>query len=285
MKVFETWFNDLIEKNVLGELFDATIKSVILFIVVSVGISIVQKVVRKFFAVQRDKISSVNERRNITLQKLTENIVSYTGYFFAFIVILEFFGIKATALIAGAGVIGLAIGFGAQNFVKDIVTGFFIIFESQFSVGDWVRIGVIEGTVIEIGIRTTKIRGIHGELNIIPNGSILEVVNYSVYNSIAIVDVGISYESDLDKAMLIIAEELKHLKEKYEDLQSEPVLLGVQNFGASEVTLRITAETTPSKHFVIAREIRKDIKYILERHGIEIPYPKMVLMNTNQPAK
>lgn len=106
---------------------------------------------------------------------------------------------KVGALLAGAGVAGLAIGFGAQSLVKDVISGFFIIFEDQFSVGDYVVVSKAEGTVEEIGLRTTKIKSWTGERHVIPNGNITEVINYSVHNGLAVVDINIPYESNIEE--------------------------------------------------------------------------------------
>ncbi len=117
--------------------------------------------------------------------RLLQNVFSYAIYFVAGVMILETLSVDVRGLLAGAGIVGLAVGFGAQNLVKDIITGFFIIFEDQFSVGDYVRVGTFEGTVEEIGLRTTKIKSWTGEINILPNGSIVEVTNFSLHNSVA----------------------------------------------------------------------------------------------------
>src|SRR5690625_3614670 len=116
-------------------------------------------------------------------------MLSYIVYFTAFIMILSTLGIEVMPLLAGAGVAGLAIGFGAQNLVRDVISGFFIIFEDQFSVGDYVGVAGIEGTVEEIGLRTTKVLSWTGEMNVVPNGDVTQVTNYSLHNGLAIVDI------------------------------------------------------------------------------------------------
>lgn len=242
-------------------------------IVVKVG----KIVIRKVFEVRMKAPLRYTERRQNTLLKLLQNGLAYVVYFAAILAVLSALDINVTGLLAGAGVLGLAIGFGAQNLVRDVITGFFIIFEDQFSVGDYVRIGAAEGTVEEIGLRTTKLSGLNGEIHIFPNGTIVEVVNYSLNNSIAIVDVSVAYEVDIPKAEELIREFLLELPEKYEQLVKLPELLGVQNLAASEVVMRITAETKPMQHFAIARIIRRDLKIFMDANGIEIPYPKMVM--------
>ena len=255
----------------------------VVFILFAAGfaVKIGKIVIRKVFEVRLKTPLRYSERRQNTLLKLLENVIAYIVYFAAILAVLSAFSINVAGLIAGAGVLGLAIGFGAQNLVRDVITGFFIIFEDQFSVGDYVRIGASEGTVQEIGLRTTKLKGMNGEIHIFPNGTVIEVVNYSLNNSIAIVDVSVAYEADIPKAEELIRQFLTGLPEQYEQLVKEPELLGVQNLAASEVVMRITAETKPMQHFSVARIIRRDLKIFMDEHGIEIPYPKMVMYQKN----
>ena len=251
----------------------------VFFIILLAGIvvKIGKIVIQKLFEVRMKAPLRYSERRQNTLLKLLQNGLAYVVYFAAILAVLSALTIDVTGLLAGAGVLGLAIGFGAQNLVRDVITGFFIIFEDQFSVGDYVRIGAAEGTVEEIGLRTTKLSGLNGEIHIFPNGTIVEVVNFSLNNSIAIVDVSVAYETDIPKVEELIREFLMELPDKYEQLVKLPQLLGVQNLAASEVVMRITAETMPMQHFAIARIIRRDLKIFMDEHGIEIPYPKMVM--------
>ncbi len=204
------------------------------------------------------------ERREATLVKLLQNILTYVVYFIAAITILSTVGIDITGLLAGAGILGLAVGFGAQSLVKDVISGFFIIFEDQFSVGDEVKIGTFEGNVREIGLRTTKVLNWTGELYVIPNGSILNVTNLSVYNSTAVVDIDMTYSGDLEKVENAIESLLVTLPEKYNDIIGTPKLLGIQQFGGSEVVFRVTAETAPLKHWTIERQLRRELMLELE---------------------
>ncbi|MCM3720128.1 mechanosensitive ion channel family protein [Fictibacillus phosphorivorans] len=245
---------------------------------------VIQAVIANIFKVRLKSPLRLSERRENTLYKLLNNVATYVIYFIAIIAILsEFMDVRG--ILAGAGVLGLAIGFGAQSLVKDIITGFFIIFENQFSVGDTVRIANFEGTVEEIGLRTTKIKNWTGELHILPNSSITEVTNFSVHNSIAVVDVTIAYEEDIDHAQKIIEDVVKRLKPEYPEMVKEPEVLGVQMLGATEVVIRVTAEVLPMTHFKIARELRRILKHELEKAGLEIPYPKMVTYTKNTKSK
>jgi len=253
------------------------LKVIAIMFVSGIVVKVCKLLIRKGFDVRMKAPLRYSERRQNTLLKLLENVLAYVVYFAAILAVLSTIGIQVAGLLAGAGVLGLAIGFGAQNIVRDVLTGFFIIFEDQFSVGDYVRIGASEGVVQEIGLRTTKLKGLNGEIHIFPNGTIVEVVNYSLNNSVAIVDVSVAYEVDIPKAEELINQFLSELPGKYEQIVKIPELLGVQNLAASEVVLRIMAETKPMQHFSVARIIRRDLKLFMDKNGIEIPYPKMVM--------
>lgn len=254
------------------------LKVVLIIVAAAIIVKVLRALIRKSFSVRIKGPLKYNERRQQTLSKLLENIVAYAVYFTAIIAVLSAFTIDITGLIAGAGVVGLAVGFGAQNLVRDVITGFFIIFEDQFSVGDYVRIGQAEGTVEEIGLRTTKVKGFTGELFIFPNGNVTDVVNFSIHNSIAVVDVNISFESDMARVEKLIQQFLEGLQDKYEQIIKPPELLGVQALTTTEIVMRITAETLPMQHFAVSRGIRRDLKEYLDQEGVEIPYPRMVMV-------
>ncbi|BAQ09430.1 small-conductance mechanosensitive channel [Bacillus sp. OxB-1] len=216
-----------------------------------------------------------SERREITLLRLLENTLSYIIYFSAILAILsEFMDVRG--LLAGAGVLGLAVGFGAQSLVKDVITGFFILFEDQFSVGDYVKIGSAEGTVEEIGLRTTKVKSPTGEVSIIPNGGITQVVNYSLENSLAIVDVHIPFEVGIEKTESLMESYLANLPSGHEEFIKAPKLIGAQEFTDTDMTVRIIAETQPMKHYDCARLIAVGLKKYLDLEGIQIPYPTII---------
>lgn len=257
------------------------LKVILITIAAVVLVKVLRVLIRKTFSVRIKGPLLYNERRQQTLSKLLSNVVAYVVYFIAGVSVLSTFTIDITGLIAGAGVLGLAVGFGAQNLVRDVITGFFIIFEDQFSVGDYVRVGVAEGTVEEIGLRTTKVKAWTGELFIFPNGTITDVVNFSIHNSIAVVDVNISYESDITRVESLIMEFLDSLQDRYEQIIKPAELLGVQNLTTTEIVMRITAETLPMQHFAVARGMRRDLKDFLDQRGVEIPYPRMVMMQRN----
>ena len=251
-------------------------------------VRIAKKMIKKAFEMRMNApamLTQQRERRYRTILKLLQSVISYVVYFSAILAVLSVMNVKVAGLLAGAGIVGLAVGFGAQSLVKDVITGFFIIFEDQFGVGAYIKISAIEGTVLEIGLRTTKIKGVSGEINIIPNGTILEVVNYSINNTMSVVDVSVSYNSDINKAERLIENYLSNLADLHEEIVTPPTLLGVQNVVGAEVTLRISVETLPMQQFAISRMIRKDIKELFDKNNIEIPYPKMMVYERDQPRQ
>lgn len=253
------------------------LKIVLIMLISLVVVKVGTRIVSQFFSNRTKGPFRITQRREATLNKLVINSLTYVVYFIAFIMILETLTLNIGALLAGAGVAGLAIGFGAQNLVRDIISGFFIIFEDQFSVGDFIRTSGVEGFVEEVGLRTCKVKAWTGEIHILPNGNVTQVTNFSIYNSIAVVDVSIAYEEDINRAEQVLAELLKELPERYTQMRDVPELLGVQNLGASDVLMRIICETDPMEHWAMGRAIRKEVKNRLDAEGIEIPFPRMVM--------
>jgi moderate conductance mechanosensitive channel len=262
-------------------------KLIKIFMIIIISIIIVRigrSTIRNTIKLRKKGPMKITEKRELTLVKLLENVLTYSIFFIALLMILEALTLDIRSLLAGAGILGLAIGFGAQNLVRDIITGFFIILEDQFAVGDYIKTGKFEGFVEEIGFRTSKIKSWTGELHILPNSSIVEVTNYSVHNSIAVVDVGIAYEGNIEKAELVLEELLKELVNKHEEIVEVPQLLGVQNLGSSEVVFRVIAEVTPMDHWKIARVLRKEIKNRFDERDIEIPFPRLVMYERREEA-
>lgn len=285
---FNEFIHEVLKPFADPELWTAVFKNifwaVVTILVAMVIIKVVHQFIGQFFNVRRRSNLSHSEKRDITLVKLLQNIASYVVWFIVITTILSNFGIKVESIIAGAGVAGIAIGFGAQTLVKDVITGFFIIFENQFDIGDYVRINttgttVAEGTVQSIGLRSTRIRSYTGELTILPNGTMNEIVNFSVNNSVAVFEVSVSSDENLKKVELLLEPYLESLQGKYEELTAVPEILGVDMVKAGEAVIKIAAETLPNNHTKIARLLRRDLKDFLDAHGIKSPVPRMVMYN------
>ncbi|WP_442602497.1 mechanosensitive ion channel family protein [Paenibacillus sp. KN14-4R] len=247
-----------------------------IYIAAKVIVKIANKAISKMIAAKQHSPIKIDVRRTNTIFKLANNIISYTVNFIAIMLILSQLGVNLGPILAGAGVLGLAIGFGAQSLVKDVITGFFIIFEDQFAVGDVVQIDQFKGTVEQIGIRVTRVRSWTGEVQIIPNGNIKQVTNFSLHNSIAVVDVSIAYEANVEEAIGVLQSVSQRLYESNDSIVAEPKVLGVQTLGNSEIVLRTTAECRPNTHSDVTRLMHAEIKKEFDTHGIEIPYPKTI---------
>ncbi|HHW91908.1 MAG TPA: mechanosensitive ion channel family protein [Firmicutes bacterium] len=226
----------------------------------------------------REGKGHLEERKYETLQHLVNSILRYLVYFVAGVSILDTIGISVASVLAGAGVAGLAVSFGAQNLVRDIITGFFIIFEDQYAVGEYISVGEFSGIVEEIGLRVTKLRAFAGDLHIIPNGNITQVTNYSRGNMRALVDIPIAYEEDIDKALAVLEETSRELAAKIPEIVEGPHVLGVVDLGEVGVVLRVIAQARPMYQWGVERQLRKGYKEALAEHGIEIPYPRQVVI-------
>ncbi|WJH36214.1 mechanosensitive ion channel family protein [Paenibacillus sp. CC-CFT747] len=191
--------------------------------------------------------------------------------FITILLVVSQLGFNLGPLLAGAGVLGLAIGFGAQSMVKDVITGFFIIFEDQFAVGDTIQTGAFKGTVEAIGLRVTTLRTWTGEVHIIPNGTIAAVTNFSVHNSLAVIDISFSYEDDMEKTQQVLKGILHNLHEAHENIVKEPEILGIQTLGDSNFTLRIAAECKPNTQGTVTRVLNEGIKKALLEKQMEVP--------------
>ena len=275
-KVME-WLTD----NELWLAFGSSALRVALFLFIGrLVVWIIHKTIDRVILERESKRLPNHTRRMTTLGKLMKNVASYVVYFITVMLILSEFGINLGPLLAGAGVLGLAIGFGAQSLVKDIITGFFIVLEDQFAVGDVIQTGTFKGTVDVIGLRTTRVQSWTGEVHIIPNGMINEVTNFSVNNSIAVVDISIAFEEEVDRALDVIRHTMITIRD--ENLINAPEVLGIQTIATTGVTIRIIAECRPNMNSIVSRKLNMEIKKALDASGIEIPYPRMVTYHRNE---
>ncbi len=275
-KLMERYWDKLTSEDLWESVINASLEILLILLASWIAVRLGKKFIKKVFLIRMRSPLNHSERRQRTIARLLQSVISYVVYFSAIIGILSSLEIKVAGLLAGAGIVGLAIGFGAQSLVKDVITGFFIIFEDQFGVGDYIKINAAEGTVVEIGLRTTKINGATGEQFIIPNGAIGEVVNYSVNNSKIFIDLQMATEADFEKAEAVINKYLETLPKMHKELIATPVFLGVQNVKGTEVTIRIAAETLPQQQYGVARSIRRDVTKLFEENNIPMAYPKMM---------
>jgi len=202
-------------------------------------------------------------------------IILVIGY-----MVLQLFGFDVAPLLAGAGIVGLAFGFGGQYLIRDIINGLFILFEGQFSINDVVKIGDMAGLVESINLRTTVLRDLEGRVIIIPNGEIKSVINFTKDYAHALFKLGVAYKEDVDKVMGVVKELGKEIrKDSYfgrlilDDLE----MFGVDDFGESQITILFRIKTLPIKQWEVAREFRRRVKIRFDELGIEIPFPHRTL--------
>lgn len=219
---------------------------------------------------------AVRQRRQ-TMLPLISSLLRYVVYFVAGVMALQTLGVDVTAILAGAGIAGLAIGFGAQHLVQDVIAGFFTLFDAEYMVGDYVELAGQEGTVEAITLRETSVRRRDGALAIIPNGQIQEVINYSKRFVRAVVDVGVSYEGDLKRALDVLEQIGQTAGDDIPEITGPPVVRVVA-FNASDVGLRLSVPVRPGKHWDVACELRRRVKVTFDEQGVEIPFSRHVVI-------
>ena len=267
--------------NVIEFIVSKTISMILLITVMFLIIKIGNKIIDKFVKnqVNSKRSFSMDAQKALTVGAILKSSLKYIVYFSgAAIIIGSTFKVSAAVLSA----VGFVVGIGAQSLVKDIINGFFIIFEDQYGVGDHVTIGVYSGIVESIGIRATTLKDFSGDIHNIPNGSVLEVTNHSRYDMRFIVDVEIAYEEDIDNTINIITDTCKKFqKSNSEDIRENIEVLGAISLNASGVTIRVVGKSKPLSQWKMERDLRKEIKKSLDEAGVEIPYPKTQLVNNN----
>ena len=255
----------------------------ICILIIMVG-TLLTKIVQKAIKRALKAGGRFNPGKNATISTVCSSVAKYIIYFLMLCYILSVWGIDPTSLLALGGVASVAAGLGAQTIIQDILAGVFILTEDQFGVGDVVSIDNYSGTVESVGMRTTRIRSADGNLYIIPNGQIQTVTNMSKGFNRAIVDVGISYDEDIDNVINILSTELESIYKsgKVKGMLSVPEVLGVEELAASCVILRVKADCSIGDNWDVERQLRKLIKQAFDREGIEIPYPQQVVYVQNR---
>lgn len=272
MEVLKTFF---LNENGKLKFFSKLLLAGGLLIVSFLIVRVIQKVILKSIKKRFTSLHGPEGKRFQTLISLVESLTKTFILIIWFFASLSIFGIDAKGLVATAGIGGLAIGLAAKPFIEDFISGIFILAENVFNIGDYVSIAGKEGVVVDVGLRITVIRDFNGELHTIPNNLIKIVTNRSKNIQRALVEVQISYESDLAKAKELLT---KGLAEKFEGAKSvieAPILQAPVELMDSGVLLRVVAYTVPGEQWRIEREMREEIKNILDRNNIEIPYNKM----------
>ena len=247
----------------------AVTASVMILCVVSVA-SMVLRAILKF-------LSRSMSARGETVIRLISNLVKYATVIVAMYFCFAMFGVDTATLLASAGILSLVIGLGAQDLVKDIVAGLFIIFEGEFRVGDIVTVGDWRGTVVEIGVRTTKIEEPGKNIKIINNSSISNVINMTRKESFASCDVGIEYGESLERVEAILAEELPNVRKHLPKITGGPFYKGVSSLSDSGVIIKVLAQCAERDRIQLGRDLNREMKLIFDKHKINVPFPQVVV--------
>ncbi|WP_070786697.1 mechanosensitive ion channel family protein [Flavobacterium crassostreae] len=245
-----------------------------------IGIGFIQKAVK--IAVRPDKNASpeAEEKREETLIQIFTTTSKIAILLVTSLMVLQEFGIEIAPILAAAGIVGLAFGFGGQYLIRDIISGLFIILENQYRIGDIVSFDNASGTVQDISLRKTTLRDLDGTVHHIPHGEIKKVSNLSKDFSRINIDMGVSYNTNLEHVIRVINQVGNTLAEDAlwkETIIAAPQFLRVNDFADSAIMLKILGETLPSKQWEVAGELRKRLKVAFDEEGIEIPFPQIVL--------
>jgi small conductance mechanosensitive channel len=266
-----------------GWIFDSGLSVLMIALVAYALVRATALIVKRFeFEVTKGTTLDALERakRARTLGSVVSKVMTALISGIAGLMILREFGLDITPVLTGAGIAGLAVGFGAQTLVRDIISGFFLILEDQVRVGDVAAINGTGGLVEEINLRTIVLRDAEGTVHVFPNGSINTLANRSKDFSYYVIDLGISYREDPDRVAAILREVSGELQAdpKFAPFILEPVeILGVDAFTDWAVTMKFRIKTVPLKQWEVGREFRKRLKKALDRHGVEIPFPERIV--------
>jgi small-conductance mechanosensitive channel len=230
----------------------------------------------------------IKQRANTLGRVVTQALGIFILVVVLFMILSEL-GVDITPLLAGAGVAGIAIGFAAQNSIRDLIGGFVIMMEDHYNVGDVVKVADITGNVEELSLRRTVLRDLKGILHVVPNGEIRVSSNYTRSISRAFFEVGVAYKEDLDRVMAIVRKTWEDMAKapKWKDLiiSKTPWILRVEEFGDSGITIRAVGDTRPMAQWEVLAELRRRIKRVFDEEGIEIPWPHIKLYMGEEKGK
>ena len=270
---------NLITADMLKSIGVIALQLIAIFIIAKLLFKFINYLIDNLFD-EKEEYDAQTIQRNKTLKTILRSGLKYLFYFIVITMVLQVLGIPISSILAGAGVFGLAIGFGAQKLVEDVITGFFILFENQFGVNDYIAVSGVEGFVQKVGLRTTTLQSLDGDVHIIPNSNIQQVTNLTADFKRVKVDAAIEYEQDIGQAMSVLEEISQELKEEYPEVINEgPKVLGVQELAASSVNIRVIAMVEAPKMWHMERVMKRKIKDRFDEAGIGIPYDHLTVVN------
>ncbi len=227
------------------------------------------------------KLIAIPLKKGKAIVEILCSLIKYVAVIMLLFCVLKAFGVDTTAILAGIGILGLIVGLGAQPLIADILAGLFIVFEGVFDVGDIIVYGGFRGTVKEIGIRTTQIVDTSGNVKIINNSNLKEVINMTDQLSLAVCDIGIEYGESLERVEAILKAHLDEVKAAIPDIKEGPFYKGVAELGDSAVVIRFAAQCEEGARYQVERDMNRQFKLLFDKNNINIPFPQIVL---NQPT-
>lgn len=230
-------------------------------------------------ALIKNNVSSKHRRKLETSKSIIVNFVKYLIIIITMLSILSLYRVDVSRIFAGIGIATAVLSLAFQDVAKDFLAGLAILLEDQFEIGDNVSINGFRGDVISMGLKTTRIKDYKGAVKIISNHTINEVINYSLNPSLAVVDISVSYESDLNEVEKVINATMEKINKTYDNLKGKCELWGVEKLNDSAVVYRIVLKTRSNKNFAVERKMKKDFKLALDEAGIKIPYPQVEVHN------
>ncbi len=270
-------------KEFLGGFYSPVFKvgKIILILLFAILIARIGMILIKKLFEKRKKLKiKMSEKKLDTMATLLASVFKYAVYIWAILMILSDV-LNLKSVLAAAGIGGVAIGLGAQSLIKDTLSGFFILLEDQFAVGDLITIDTMTGTVEHMELRVTRLKNFNGDLYIIPNGEIKRVTNHTRDNKMVIVDVPVAYSTSLEKVYEIARKICDEVKEEFSVFTEEPKILGITELGKQSINLRITARTYPNEQWAVERRIRVKIKEAFEKTGLEF-YDRTAIIREEQ---
>ena len=247
----------------------------VIYILIGIVVyKILKRIIDRSINIERITLKSHKQRAE-TIKMLILNIIKYITVILVLLAILSNFGINVKSILTGLGITTAIIGLAFQDLAKDLIAGISIITENQYEVGDTIEVDGFMGEVVFLGLKTTKIRDYKGATKIIANHNMDKIINYSLHDSLAVVDIGTSYENTTEE----IEKVLTDLKGKIKDATGDIEILGINRLADSAVEYRVTVPVKPMQQFVTERFLRKEIKNAFDKSGINIPYPQIEVHN------
>lgn len=266
-------------KDFLGVFYEPVImvvKIVLIILMAMLIANVGRLIIKKVFEKQKNFKFKMSDKKLDTMSTLLSSVFKYFIYIGAiFMILTDVFELKS--ILAAAGVGGVAIGLGAQSLIKDTLSGFFILLEDQFAVGDLITVDTMTGTVERMELRVTRLKNINGDIYIIPNGEIKKVTNHTRANKLAVVNIPVAYNASLEKVYAIAQQVCDEVKDEFAIFTEPPSVLGITELSKQGINLQITAQTFPNEQYAVERRIRLKIKEAFDQNRLEFYDRELIL--------